>query len=102
LKSNSDIYTKDEVVAFIKEDIENIYELGDFHVPNLITKITNKFGDRIEYIEFIGFNTFGPGVQHIIGYDNDNPHIPPEFLSVRNYYDDTNDTLVPAINIEIV
>jgi hypothetical protein len=102
LKSTSDIYTKEEISLAIKESIEDIYNLGDFHIPNLITQITNQFSERIEYIEFIGFNHFGPGVQHIIGFDNEDPHIPPEFLNVRNYYDEANDVLVPAINIEIV
>lgn len=102
LSSTSDIYTKDEVTQMIKETIEDIYDLGDFHIPNLITAVTNAFRDRIEYIEFVGFNTFGPGVQHLLGFDNDDPHIPPEFLNIRNYYDEMNDTLVPAIHIEIV
>ena len=102
LKSSNNIYTKDEVTARIKEIMEDIYDVGDLHIPNLITTITNEFSELIEYIEFIGFNSFGPGVQHIIEGKNDDPHIPPEFLNIRNIYDENSASLVPAINIELV
>lgn len=102
LRSTSDIYTKDNIIARIKEIVEDIYDLGDLHIPNLITTITNEFSDRIEYIEFIGFNNFGPGIQHIVQDLSEDPHIPPEFINIRNLYDENTKSLKPAVNIDLV
>ena len=45
--------------------IENLNDLESLHIPNLITTITNTYRNSIEYIEFLGFNNYGPGVQHL-------------------------------------
>lgn len=101
IKSTTDIYTKDDIIVFIKNYIENIDEIGDLHIPNLITDLTNKYGDRINYIEYINFNDFGLGVQHIVEKEEIPLDAVPEFLNIRNHYDDTN-RLVPCINLEVV
>jgi hypothetical protein len=102
LKNLTDIYTKPDIVSAIKDYIEDIYDLGGIHIPNLITKITNEFSDRIDYIEFVGYNTFGTDCQHIFLQDLEDPLTVPEFINVRNNYDEDTMTLSPAINIEIV
>lgn len=102
LKSTSDITTKGDITARIKEYMENLYDTGDFHAPNLITTITNEFNDRINYLEFVGFNKFGADIQHIIEADVDDPYIVPEFLNVRNIYNGTSKSLIPCINIDVV
>lgn len=101
LKSLSDIYTRTDIIAFVKKYIENIDDIGSLHIPNLITEVTNTFSDRIDYFEFLGFNNFGPGIQHILVQPVEDINTIPEFLSLRNHYDDTNQ-IVPWINIEVV
>jgi hypothetical protein len=101
IKSTTDIYTKDDIIAFIKNYIENIDEIGDLHIPNLITDITNEYSDRINYIEYINFNDFGLGVQHIQEIENASTDAIPEFLNIRNHYNDAG-RLVPCINLEVV
>lgn len=102
LKDTSDITTKDDIVASIKTIMENINDIGDWHVSNLITDIMNEYEDRINFIEFVGFNTYGADDQHIICVDDDNPTIVPEFINIRNYYDEETSTYTPAIEIEMV
>lgn len=102
LKSTSDLTTKGDIIDRIKEYMEDLYDTGDFHAPNLITDITNEFNDRINYLEFVGFNTFGADIQHIIEADVEDPYTVPEFLNIRNVYDENSRSLVPCIDIEIV
>ena len=102
LKSTSDLTTKGDIIERIKEYMEDLYDTGDFHAPNLITDITNEFNDRINYLEFVGFNTFGADIQHIIEADVEDPYTVPEFLNIRNVYDENSRSLVPCIDIEIV
>ena len=101
LKSVSDIYTKSDIIAYVKKYVENIDDIGSLHIPNLITEVTNEFVDRIDYFEFLGFNNFGPGIQHILVQPVEDVNTIPEFLSIRNHLDDTN-SIVPWIDIEIV
>lgn len=102
LKYSSDFTTKDKLIEFIKGRIEDLNDTGDFHIPNLITEVTNEFKDYINYIEFIGFNGFDPSVQHILLKDIEEPTTVPEFLNVRNTYIGDAKNLEPCINIEIV
>jgi hypothetical protein len=50
----------------------------------------------------VGYNTFGTDCQHIFLQDLEDPLTVPEFINVRNNYDEDTMTLSPAINIEIV
>ena len=102
LRDSSDITTKDDITQSIKEYIENINEIGDLHIPNLITDIINEYNDRIHFIEFVGFNTFGADDQHIIKVDDENPFTVPEFINVRNIIDKESGELIPAIDIVLV
>ena len=102
LKDSSDITTKDDITQSIKEYIENVNEIGDLHIPNLITDIINEYKDRIYFIEFVGFNTFNTDDQHIIKVDDENPFTVPEFINVRNIIDKESGELIPAIDIVLV
>ena len=99
LKSASDIYTKDDIVAFIKNYIENLEVIGDLHIPNLITDITNEFSARIVYIEFVSYNNFPIGIQHALVKEPELDTI-PEFINIRNIKNDSG--FYPSINIEVV
>lgn len=101
LKSASDIYTKDQLIADIKAYIEDLYETGDWHAPNMITKLTDEYSTRINFIEFMSYNDQPLGIQHIEKKDVDDPHIVPEFLCVRNRYNSEGE-LEPCIDIELM
>lgn len=101
LKSSSDLYTKSEIIEDIKNYIEDLYNTGDFHAPLLTQYINEKFSEQINYIEFMNFNDFWLGVQHIQEIDNDDPHITPEFLNIRNKKNDAGE-IVPDIEIETI
>ena len=102
LKDESDITTKDSIVADIKDMIEDLNEIADWHISKLIQDIMNKYDDRINFIEFVGFNEFDADDQHIILIDPEDPTIVPEFICVRNILDEDTNTLVPSIQIETV
>lgn len=101
IKSTTDIYTKDDILKYIKSYIENLNDTGDLHFPNLITDLTNEFGDRINYIEFLTFNDLGPGVQHIAEKNDLTIVEVPEFINIRNHYN-AAEVLVPWIDLEVL
>ena len=96
LLKTSDNNTKDYILQDIKEMIEDLNDMESLHIPNLITKITNTYRNSIDYIEFLGFNEYGPGVQHLYKQDNQDITVVPEFLSV-NVVGNTS----PDINIRL-
>lgn len=102
LKDASDMTTKNDIIKSIKSYIEDINSAENLHIPNLITDITNEYNDRINFIEYVGFNKFGTDDQHIIKVPTDEINIPPEFINVRNILDETTDELVPDIEIRLV
>ena len=96
----NDSYTKDSIIKNIKEYIEDLADIGNLHIPNLITKITNAYKERIVYFEYLGVNSFGPEVQHIYRLDDSEIPIdnPPEFLNVNNIKNSFN-KIIPDVNI---
>ncbi len=103
LQSSKDSYTRDNIIRDIKEYMEDLNDLGELHIPNLITQITNNYKEQIVYFEYLGFNEdYGPDIQHIYRDDDSqiDIHIPPEFLNVANVIDDDG-TLSPDINIYV-
>ena len=100
--NTSDLYAKDDLISAIKEYIENIYNIGEFHAPNLISYLTEKFNSRFEYIEFMNYNNLRLGIQHISNRNLSNPHIVPEFINIRNVFNPDDETLYPDIEVEIV
>ena len=103
LKDATDTMTKTDIIQDIKAYVEDMNNTtDDLHIPNLITYITNKYEDRIYFIEFVKFNTFGADDQHIISIDDPDPFIVPEFINIRNLLDTESNTLVPDIEINLV
>lgn len=95
---SSDVYTKEYIMRDIKDMIENLNDMSNLHIPNLITEITNKYYPfSIEYIEFLGFNDYGPGEQHLYKNEYEDVTIVPEFICCN-----TNDDMTPDINIRVV
>lgn len=102
IKDASDISIKDEIALAIKAYIEDLNDIGDWHAPNLIRDIINDYEERINFIEFVGFNTFDADDQHIINISEESPAIVPEFINIRNHRDTETAQLVPNITIELV
>lgn len=102
LKATADMYTKDELKVAIKEYFENLYRDHDWHYPNMIDDIYNKyqFKERLNYLEYMNFNNFWLGIQHITQIKVDDLTIVPEFINIRNRYN-INGELEPCIDIEI-
>lgn len=102
LANANDNSTKKEIIRFIKEYIEDLNELGDFHAPNLLHDLKEYFGDLIIYIEYMNFNDNRLGINHIELKDVINIHTVPEFISVRNQWNVDHTELEPCIDLEIV
>lgn len=96
LVSSADKSTKDFIIDDIKNYLEDLNDISSLHMPNLITQITTDYRQLIEYFEFIGFNDYGPGVQHLYRNIIDDASITPEFLTVH-----TNQDLSPDIEIRL-
>ena len=102
LKDESDVDTKDSIIKFIKAMIEDLYDIGDWHSSDLIQAVMNEYEDRINFIEFVGFNEFDADDQHIIKTEVEDPNTVPEFLCIRNIYNPETTELDPCIYIETV
>lgn len=102
LLSSNDSYTKESIIKDVKAYIEDLSDISDLHIPNLVTKITTAYSERIVYFEYLGVNNFGPDVQHIYKLDDSEISIDdaPEFLNVNNIKDSFNN-VTPDINIYI-
>ena len=102
LTNSNDTATRDAIIQFIKNSVEDVNELGDLHIPNLIHDIKEYFGDAIVYIEFRYFNENPLGINHIELRDVIDPHTVPEFISVRNRWNADHSALEPCIDLEVV
>lgn len=106
--SLSDVYIKDNIIVDIKEYLEDINSIDDFHAPNLTTYIETKYKDQLIYFEFVDINGYyesngkyiqgyGPGNQHIYmprDYEGD---IVPEFLNITVNNEDEPDIVIEVI-----
>ena len=97
----------DNIIRDIKEYIEDINEIQDFHAPNLITQITTDYREDIIFFEFVDMNGYGPGVQHLYNMQDikvDTACEVPEFININTLEILENNNLVykPDINIVIV
>jgi hypothetical protein len=98
LKKASDDYTKEYIIKYIKEYIEDLEKVGqDFHIPNLISSIYQEYSNSIQYIEFKGFNNYGTDNQHLYYTDSDEITTVPEFTCIN-----INDDGDPDISINIL
>lgn len=95
LLETSDNNTKDYIIQDIKKMIEDLNDMESLHIPNLITTITNTYRNSIKYIEFLGFNDYGPGEQHLYKHESEDISSVPEFLTI-NVKD-----MTPDINIRL-
>lgn len=95
--SMSDVYIKDNIIVDIKEYLEDINNIKDFHAPNLTTYIETKYKDQLVYFEFVDINGYGPGNQHIYMPEEYHGDIVPEFLNIN--IDDYDN---PDITINII
>ena len=100
LVSESDMYTKDAMIKYIKNYVENINDIGDLHLPNLVSELESQFKNTIVYVEFMNYNRFWLGVQHAELLEVEDPHTVPEFINIRNIYNKETGTLDPCIDIE--
>jgi len=72
-------YIKDDV----KEFIDNINSIDSIHMTNLTTEIEEKYAESVRFFEFLDFNGYGPGVQHIYTGEMPSDVITPELVSVH-------------------
>ena len=103
MMKTTDINTKNDIMESIKSYIENLYDTGNWDAPTMITTIMNEYSDRINFIEYMNFNDFWLGVQHIWKLEDveSSPLVVPEFLNIRNTMN-ADGNLVPDIEIEII
>lgn len=84
LLTASDKYIIDYIKNDIRKYIEDKSKITDVHIPNIITYITQKYADSITYFEFLDFNGYGPGYQHIYRKDESIVGKIPEFLNINS------------------
>ena len=89
-------YITDDVKTFV----ENINEIDSVHMSNLVTEITSKYEDSITFFEFIDFNGYGPGEQHLYAMQMPEDVITPELVNINMILQE-GDVLVPDITIII-
>lgn len=93
-KMPGDAVIQDDIALYIKEYMEDINDLSDFHASNLITAVTNKFSTQIEYIQLTDLNGYGNDKQNIVKIDSDeftDATTVPEFININTNSDDTPD-----------
>lgn len=103
LKSSSDIYTKDNIIAYVKNYIENLNKTNeDIDISNMMSDIRNEFASLINYIDYIGFNNFDSNTHHMYYNHPDYINIPPEFINIRTTIDEVTGEVIPYIVINVV
>lgn len=95
--SLSDLYIKDNIIVDIKEYLEDINNIEDFHAPNLTTYIETKYKDQLIYFEFVDINGYGPGNQHIYMPEEYKGDVVPEFLNININEEDEPDIIINVI-----
>ena len=104
LRNAADIYTKNNIVAFVKEYVENLNTANEnFDANNLITAVRNNFAQQINWIDYIDVNgnELTKGTLHLYYHEPEDKTIPPEFINIRTSLNESNE-VVPEINIEVV
>lgn len=96
--SMSDVYIKDNIILDIKEYLEDINDIKDFHAPNLTTYIETKYKDQLVYFEFVDINGYGPGNQHIYMPESYHGDVVPEFLNININNEDEPDITINVIS----
>ena len=105
LQSASDNTITDQIIAYIKEYMENINYLSDLHLPNLTTAVKNEFYKQLVYFKFIGLNDYGYEYQSIYKNTNEDDYSSsttvPEFINVNTVRVDDGIDVVDMPDIEI-
>ena len=102
LKSSSDIYTKDNIISYVKDYIENLNNTNtDLDISNMMSDIRVHFNNVINYIDYIGFNNYDSNTHHMYYQNPHRINIPPEFINVYIKRNEVGE-LVPNIDIEVV
>lgn len=97
LEPGADKYTPDYIIMAIKEYIENITQFDNTHISLLIKYLNATFKESTTYIDYEGFDEFGPEEKHINRIEPKSINLVPEFINVS-----TNDDLSPDIQINLV
>jgi hypothetical protein len=72
LINNSYANIVDNIKDYIKSYVEDIEEVGDIHIPNIITYVTTEYQEYITYFEFISFNYDDVvSTETVLEYDTD-------------------------------
>lgn len=81
-----------DITAYIKNYIEDINNIKSIHMSNLVSEITTKFRDQIDYFEYVGINKipgsdeYDTSVKHIYASDMPDGLVVPEFLNITTDY----------------
>lgn len=81
----------------VKEFVENINEITSVHMSNLVADITAKYEESITFFEFMDFNGYGPGEQHLYAMQMPDDVRTPELVNVNIILPE----MTPDINIII-
>lgn len=81
----------------VKEFVENINEITSVHMSNLVADITAKYEESITFFEFMDFNGYGPGEQHLYAMQMPDDVRTPELVNVNILLPE----MTPDINIII-
>ena len=77
----------ENIVQYITDDVktfvENINEIDSIHMSNLVSDITAKYEESITFFEFIDFNGYGPGEQHLYAMPMPDDVRTPELVNVN-------------------
>ena len=103
LKRAADVYTKDNIINFIKDYIEDLNNTNiDFDINNLLSDTYVEFKEVINYIDFVGFNgnRLSERILHFYWHRNEDISSTPEFVNVRNTVDSLGN-VIPDITINV-
>ena len=93
-----------DITMFIKDYIENfttidLYKDKDLHFPNLQSAVYEAFKTQIYFFEFVSFNQYGTGTQHIYRdeFEKDITKV-PEMISVNINNKDLPDIIIQVVS----
>ena len=95
--TTTDKYLSEYIKNDIRKYIEDKSRISDIHIPNIVTYITQKYAENVTYFEFLDFNGYGPGYQHIYRKDESIVGRIPEFLNINTIGTENN-----ALDINII
>lgn len=96
LLPNIDKNTVEYIKRDVKDMIEDINNIDSIHITNIISKIESDYASSIEYFEFLGFNNYGPGVQHMYRNELSDVNIVPELVNIE-----VDEFQQPKISIQV-